>query len=120
MRAPANSPPLGLSVGEVARRSGVPVATVHFYQAKGLIAGWRSSGSQRRFPRGVLRRIAFIRVAPRAGVPLGQIRSALSTLPAGRAPSQEDWRPVWSQLRGEVGDRIPRRYQLRDRFDDFN
>jgi MerR family transcriptional regulator, redox-sensitive transcriptional activator SoxR len=123
MRAPAkspppNAPPLALSVGEVARRSGVPVSTVHFYQAKGLIAGWRSSGNQRRFPRGVLRRIAFIRVAQRAGVPLSQIRSALSTLPAGRAPSQEDWRRLSSQWRGEVEERIRRLTQLRDRFDD--
>jgi MerR family transcriptional regulator, redox-sensitive transcriptional activator SoxR len=115
---PPNAPPLALSVGEVARRSGVPVSTVHFYQAKGLIAGWRSSGNQRRFPRGVLRRIAFIRVAQRAGVPLSQIRSALSTLPAGRAPSQEDWRRLSSQWRGEVEERIRRLTQLRDRFDD--
>jgi len=118
MRAPANSPPLVLGVGEVARRSGVPVSTVHFYQAKGLIAGWRSSGNQRRFPRGVLRRIAFIRVAQRAGVPLSQIRSALATLPAGRAPSQEDWRRLSSQWRTEVEERIRRLTQLRDRFDD--
>jgi MerR family redox-sensitive transcriptional activator SoxR len=90
MGAPANSPPLVLGVGEVARRSGVAVSTVHFYQAKGLIAGWRSSGNQRRFPRGVLRRIAFIRVAQRAGVPLSEIRTVLSSLPHGRAPSQSD------------------------------
>jgi MerR family redox-sensitive transcriptional activator SoxR len=118
MRAPANAPHVVLSVGEVARRSGVPVSTVHFYQAKGLIAGWRSSGNQRRFPRGVLRRIAFIRVAQRAGVPLSQIRSALSGLPAGRAPSQEDWRRLSSQWRAEVEERIRRLTQLRDRFDD--
>jgi MerR family redox-sensitive transcriptional activator SoxR len=118
MRAAANPPPLVLSVGEVARRSGVAVSTVHFYQAKGLIAGWRSSGNQRRFPRGVLRRIAFIRVAQRAGVPLGEIRSVLSSLPHGRAPSQADWRQLSSQWRAEVEERIRSLTQLRDRFDD--
>jgi MerR family redox-sensitive transcriptional activator SoxR len=118
MRAPAKSPPPVLSVGEVARRSGVAVSTVHFYQSKGLIAGWRSSGNQRRFPRGVLRRIAFIRVAQRAGVPLSQIKSALASLPSGRAPSQEDWRRLSSQWRAEVEERIRRLVQLRDRFDD--
>ena len=118
MGAPANSPPLVLGVGEVARRSGVAVSTVHFYQAKGLIAGWRSSGNQRRFPRGVLRRIAFIRVAQRAGVPLSEIRTVLSSLPHGRAPSQEDWRQLSSQWRAEVEERIRRLTQLRDRFDD--
>ena len=118
MGAPANSPPLVLGVGEVARRSGVAVSTVHFYQAKGLIAGWRSSGNQRRFPRGVLRRIAFIRVAQRAGVPLSEIRTVLSSLPHGRAPSQSDWRQLSSQWRAEVEERIRRLTQLRDRFDD--
>jgi len=38
-----------LTVGEVAKRSGVPVSTVHFYEAKGLIASTRNSGNQRRF-----------------------------------------------------------------------
>jgi MerR family redox-sensitive transcriptional activator SoxR len=118
MRTSSHDPPLALSVGDVARRSGVPVSTVHFYQAKGLIAGWRSAGNQRRFPRGVLRRIAFIRVAQRAGVPLGEIRSALANLPAGRAPSQEDWRRLSLRWRAEVEERIRRLVQLRDRFDD--
>lgn len=58
-----------LSVGEVARRSGVAISTVHFYEAKGLIEGWRSGGNQRRYTRDVLRRIAVIRVAQRAGIP---------------------------------------------------
>ena len=75
--APALHPQKELSVGQVARRSGVSVSTVHFYQAEGLIHGWRSAGNQRRFPRGVLRRIAFIRVAQRAGIPLKEIHAVL-------------------------------------------
>ena len=54
---------LPLSVGELARRCGVTVATVHFYEAKGLIQGQRSAGNQRRYTREVLRRIAVIKVA---------------------------------------------------------
>ena len=50
-------PPLDLSVGEVARRSGVAVSTIHFYEAEGLIGGWRTAANHRRYPRGVLRRI---------------------------------------------------------------
>ena len=44
------------SVGEVARRSGVPVSTLHFYEAKGLISSRRTQGNQRRYTRDVLRR----------------------------------------------------------------
>jgi len=118
MHASADQPPRELTVGDVARRSGVPVSTIHFYQAKGLIGGWRSSGNQRRFPRGVLRRIAFIRVAQRAGVPLGKIQAVITTLPGDRAPTQEDWRRLASAWRAEVDERIRRLTQLRDRFDD--
>lgn len=79
-----------LSVGEVAERSGVAVSTIHFYESKGLIASWRSSGNQRRFPRDVLRRIAVIKVAQRLGVPLATIAQALKTLPDGRTPTAEE------------------------------
>ena len=75
-----------LTVGEVARRSGVAVSTLHFYEAQGLISAWRNAGNQRRYAREVLRRVAVIKVAQRAGVPLKDIRSALDTLPDKRTP----------------------------------
>jgi MerR family transcriptional regulator, redox-sensitive transcriptional activator SoxR len=106
-----------LSVGQVAQRSGVAVSTVHYYEARGLIRSWRSPGNQRRFVRGVLRRIAFIRVAQRAGIPLKEIRDVLSTLPHGRPPTSEDWRRLSSGWRAELDERILRLTQLRDRFD---
>ena len=118
MPSPTLPPPQDLSVGELARRSGVPVSTVHFYQAKDLIHGWRSAGNQRRFPRGALRRIAFIRVAQRAGVSLAEIHAALAALPADRAPSREDWRRLSTLWRAELDERIRRLTQLRERFDD--
>lgn len=62
-----------LSVGQIATRSGVAVSTIHFYESKGLITGWRSSGNQRRYGRDVLRRVAVIKVAQRLGLPLATI-----------------------------------------------
>jgi MerR family redox-sensitive transcriptional activator SoxR len=110
-------PPAELSVGQVARRSGVPVSTVHFYQAQGLIQGWRSAGNQRRFPRGVLRRIAFIRVAQQAGISLKEIHAVLSVLANGHPPTRRDWQRLSAQWRAELDARIRRLTQLRDRFD---
>jgi len=71
-----------LSVGEIAERSGVAVSAIHFYEKKGLIDSWRNAGNQRRFHRGVLRRIAVIKVAQRLGIPLSEIGETLATLPA--------------------------------------
>lgn len=107
-----------LSVGEVARRGGVAVSTVHFYEAQGLITSWRNAGNQRRFARDVLRRIAVIKVAQRAGIPLKAIRDALATLPKQRTPTREDWERLSANWRDELDTRIQRLTQLRDELSD--
>ncbi|MBI0433856.1 redox-sensitive transcriptional activator SoxR [Roseomonas sp. KE0001] len=106
----------GLSVGEVARRSGVAVSTLHFYEARGLIEGWRTSGNQRRYHRAVLRRVAIIRIAQRAGIPLATIREALAGLPQDHAPSMEDWRRFTADWSGMLQQRIDSLVQLRDQL----
>ena len=103
-----------LSVGEVASRSGVAVSTLHFYEREHLIESWRTTGNQRRYTRDVLRRIAVIRVAQRAGVPLGEIRDALSALPHGRTPNQRDWTRLSKSWRDRLNDRIEALTKLRD------
>lgn len=108
----------GLSVGEVARRSGVAVSTLHFYEAKGLIRSLRTEGNQRRYPRGVLRRVAVIKVAQRTGIPLATIQAALARLPDGRAPTAEDWAQLSRVWRAELDERIRKLGQLRDQLDD--
>jgi MerR family redox-sensitive transcriptional activator SoxR len=105
-----------LTVGEVAARSGIRVSAVHFYEAKGLIHAARSSGNQRRFAREVLRRIAVIKVAQRAGIPLARIKQAISELPAHRAPSKADWERLSAVWRDELDSRILRLTQLRDQM----
>ena len=107
-----------LSVGEVAKRSGVAVSTLHFYETKGLIRSLRTEGNQRRYPRGVLRRVAVIKVAQRTGIPLASIQAALARLPQGRAPTAEDWAELSRAWRVELDERIRRLSQLRDQLDD--
>ena len=107
-----------LSVGEVAKRSGVAVSTLHFYETKGLIRSLRTGGNQRRYPRGVLRRVAVIKVAQRTGIPLASIQAALARLPEGRAPTAEDWADLSRAWRAELDERIRRLSQLRDQMDD--
>ncbi len=107
-----------LSVGEVARRSGVAVSALHFYEAKGLIRSARSRGNQRRYGRGVLRRIAVIKVAQKAGIPLATIAQALASLPDKVAPSRADWRKLSSAWRKDLDGRIRSLMELRDRLDD--
>ncbi|MDB5092243.1 MAG: transcriptional regulator, MerR family [Candidatus Eremiobacteraeota bacterium] len=113
---PGSSP--ALSVGDVARRSGVPVSTLHFYEAKGLISSSRTEGNQRRYARAVLRRVAFIRVAQRVGIALADIEAALATLPVTAAPSRADWARLSAAWRADLDERMAQLKKLRDTLDD--
>ena len=80
-----------LTIGEVATRSGVSVATVRFYEQRGLVSSVRTSGNQRRFERHVLRRIAVVRAGQRFGLTLTEVGEALATLPVDHPPTKRDW-----------------------------
>lgn len=103
-----------LTVGEVARRSGVPVSTIHFYEAKGLIEGWRTSGNQRRYARAVLRRIAIIRIGQRAGVPLATLKTYMDQVPEHGAPNAADWQRLTRAWQAMLDERIEALRQMRD------
>lgn len=68
-----------MRIGEAARRSGVGVETVRFYERKGLIARplRPSSGGYRNYPAEVVRRIGFIRSAQNLGFSLMEIAELL-------------------------------------------
>ena len=106
-----------LSVGEMAKRAGVAVSTLHFYEAEGLIKSWRNQGNQRRYAREVLRRVAVIRVAQKAGISLAGIREALQALPNERTPTAEDWSRLSARWRADLDQRIRRLTGLRDQLD---
>jgi MerR family redox-sensitive transcriptional activator SoxR len=106
-----------LTVGELAKRSGVAVSALHFYEAKGLIRSVRSPGNQRRYPRETLRRVSVIKVAQRVGVPLADVREALKALPQNRAPSAAEWRRLSSKWKAELDERITKLTRLRDQLD---
>lgn len=106
-----------LSAGQVAARSGVAVSTIHFYEAKGLVHGWRSAGNQRRYRRDVLRRVAIIKIAQRLGLPLSMIKKAIDSLPGGRTPTANDWKQLSAGWRDELDRRIALLQRLRGQLD---
>jgi MerR family redox-sensitive transcriptional activator SoxR len=103
-----------LPVGEVARRAGITVPTLRFYEDQGLVRSTRTAGNQRRFARHVLRRIAYVRAAQRFGLTLSEIREALDTLPPDRAPTKRDWTRLSSAWRAGLQRRIDELVALRD------
>jgi MerR family redox-sensitive transcriptional activator SoxR len=107
-----------LSVGELARRSGVAVSTLHFYERRGMIHSVRTAGNQRRYARDILRRVALIRVAQRVGIALADIDIALNTLPRNAVPTRADWQRLSADWRVELDERIEQLKRLRNTLDD--
>ena len=105
-----------LSVGEVARRSGVAVSALHFYESQGLLSAERSRGNQRRYRRDVLRRVAFIRAAQMLGISLAEIAEVLQQLPQQRTPTKADWTRLSSRWRESLDQRIADLVTLRDQL----
>lgn len=108
MQAQQKAPTLKnlLSVGEVAARSGVSVATLHFYESKGLITSVRNAGNQRQFPRSVLRVVSLIKVSQYLGFSLEEIKGHLKTLPQNHTPRSSDWKELTKKWNQELEDRI--------------
>jgi MerR family transcriptional regulator, redox-sensitive transcriptional activator SoxR len=95
-----------LTIGEVSRRSGVAASALRFYEERGLIASERAGSGHRRYPRPVLRRIAFVVFAQRIGLTLDEIGAELAKLPPDRAPTRRDWSRLSSRWTTRIDSRI--------------
>jgi MerR family redox-sensitive transcriptional activator SoxR len=93
------------------------VSAIRFYEAGGLVSAVRTSGNQRRFLRSDIRRLSFALIAQQLGLTLGDIEAELSTLPNGRAPTQEDWRAISERMRAALDARITMLERTRDLLD---
>lgn len=105
-----------ITIGEVARRGEIAPSALRYYDREGLIPAVRSPGGQRRYPRSVLRHLAFIRAAQNVGLSLDEIREALATLPADRTPTKADWARLSRAWSGRLEAQIDGLIALRDRL----
>ena len=105
--------PSPMTIGEVARRSGVAASALRYYEERGLIASERAGSGHRRYPRPVLRRVAFIVFAQRVGLTLEEIGAELAKLPPERAPTRRDWSRLSRTWTSRIDDRIAELERLR-------
>ena len=95
-----------LTISEISRRSGVTSSALRFYEDKGLVTSQRSGRGHRRYPRAVLRRVAFIVFAQKIGLSLEEVRDELSKLPSNRVPESSDWAKLSGNWSKRVNERI--------------
>jgi MerR family redox-sensitive transcriptional activator SoxR len=106
-----------LSIGELARRTGLSVSAIRFYEANGLVTAIRTGGNQRRFARADIRRLSFAQIAQQLGLTLVEIGAELATLPQSRAPTRRDWQAISARIRGALQRRIAMLERTRDLLD---
>ncbi|MCC6918351.1 MAG: redox-sensitive transcriptional activator SoxR [Alphaproteobacteria bacterium] len=103
-----------IDISELAARSGLAASALRFYEAEGLIVSLRSAGNRRRFPRSILRKVAFIRAAQNVGLTLDAIKAALGGLPSGRTPTKADWESLSRQWAVLLDEKIAALHRLRN------
>jgi len=106
-----------ITIGQLARRTGVAVSAIRFYEEKGLLCPVRTGGNQRRFLRSDIRRVSFIVIAQRLGLALGEIEEQLATLPEGRSPTVRDWQQISRQMRFQIDQRVLLLTRARNQLD---
>jgi MerR family transcriptional regulator, redox-sensitive transcriptional activator SoxR len=102
-----------LTITDVSRRSGVASSALRFYEERGLISSERAGSGHRRYPRSVLRRIAFIVFAQRIGLSLDEIGAEMAKLPSDRIPTRRDWSRLSGKWTKRIDDRIGELQRLR-------
>ena len=107
----------GLPIGDLARRTGLAVSAIRYYEAQGLISPWRNAGGQRRYQRADIRRLSFVMIAQKFGLTLPEIREVLSGLPGNRTPTPKDWQKISKGLRSHLDQRIDTLVRLRENLD---
>ena len=107
----------GLSIGDLAARTGLSVSAIRFYEKKGLITPDRNDGNQRRFEGSDIRRLSFILIAQQMGLSIEQIREVMASLPDGRTPTKADWSKISRTFRKTLDERIAMMERMRDRLD---
>ncbi|NLG76100.1 MAG: redox-sensitive transcriptional activator SoxR [Xanthomonadaceae bacterium] len=102
-----------LTIGQLSRRSGVATSALRFYEEKGLIYSERTTAGHRRYPRAILRRVAFIVFAQRVGLTLREVRAELRKLPRHDVPTQADWAKLSSTWKRKIDERIEELQRMR-------
>lgn len=106
-----------LPIGDLARRTGLAVSAIRYYEEKGLVEALRTGGNQRRFLRSDIRRLSFILIAQRLGLSLGEIEQALARLPQGRNPNAADWARISGTIRQRIDAQIAQLQKVREDLD---
>lgn len=114
---PNTKPDRGLTIGTMARRTGLATSAIRYYEDEGLVLPYRNDAGHRRYERSDLRRLSFVMISQDLGFSISEIRQALSSLPQGRTPTKADWSRISRRFGQVLDERIDKMQRLRARLD---
>lgn len=104
--------PTELLIGEVARRTGLAVSALRYYDGLGLLGEVPRRGGARRFAPSVVRRVALIRAAGEAGFTLAETKLLIDQQPEASVRAQ--WEAMAARRLPELDALIARLTRLRE------
>ena len=107
----------GLTIGDLAKRTGLAVSAIRFYETHAIVHPVRNAGGHRRYGRADIRRLSFVMAAQRMGFALADIAAHMAHLPAHKAPNKADWTRISRTFRHDIDARIAALETLRDTLD---
>ena len=117
MKKPLRLRPTGLTIGQIADRTGLAISAIRYYEEQGLVFPDRTDTGQRRYARSDIRRLSFVMITQGMGFTIAEIRTALSRLPENRTPTKADWENLSALFRNELDARSTQMQALRDKLD---
>lgn len=102
-----------LGIGELAKRAGISVSAIRYYERNGLLPGAERVSGQRRFTEEAVRRLGVIDIAKQAGFSLDEVGTLLAAIDAG-APAHEQLQALAARKLPEVDALIERAQAMRD------
>ena len=106
-----------LAIGQLAKRTGLAVSAIRYYEEQGLVTAFRNKGGHRRFARSDIRRLSFVLIAQQFGFTIARIRQQLDSIPNAKNPGKDDWTRISADFRAELDARIETLTTLRDKLD---
>jgi MerR family transcriptional regulator, redox-sensitive transcriptional activator SoxR len=102
---------VSMRIGEVAQQAGVRTSLIRYYERIGLLPAPDRVSGQRRYDASVLRRLAVIDVAQRAGLSLDEIGDLVR---AGNEPMSDQLRELAERKLPEIDALIDRAQRVRE------
>jgi MerR family transcriptional regulator, redox-sensitive transcriptional activator SoxR len=101
-----------LTIGEVARRTGVRTSALRFYEQAGVLPAPRRVNGRRRYPPDVVRVVEVLRFAQQAGFALDEVRTLFHGFGA-EVPLAERWEALAQAKLQELDTIIARATQMK-------